>query len=683
MADGDRHRRSIPGAARLSPDEIVSRGFPSAFRGISEAEVRSFLRRVADDVAHSRERERELTDRVEELERQLSDPPAITERQLLDALGEETARVLRSAQEAAQDIRTKAEERATLIVREAQDDARRMREEAETLLADRLREANEASTALQRAAETRAAELRAETERTVEEQRERSARDAEAEIEAARASGREMVSEARAVRERVLADLARRRSLLQAQIEELRGGRDRLLEAYRLVKRTLAEATEALSHADRRPEAAGPVALPALEDELERSVASMEERPGVAPGAEPEVPPAGPAEAPREVEIVVEHGRPEEGGAGGTESGTGPVEVEGATPAEEGGAGGTESGTGPVEVEGATPAEEGGPTGLRAYVRSALGLGEGTAGEGVAAEELPPDQERPAEPDSGEPRKDVQEIFARLRASREEAVAGAREVLASEVEEGAEADTATPEHGDDEARGEDDAAALATRAEILRPVERALLRRAKRMLQDEQNALLDALRTLRGRPTADRILPPLDLQLAAWSEVLGPAVAEAYRGARPDAAEPPEDLARALTEGFVTPMRERVGSALDESGEPTGDRGEGEPADADSAERIGARYREWRSESLEPAVGDLLAVAFARGVFDAAPEGSVLRWVPSEVGRCPDCDDNALEPTMKGEAFPTGQTHPPAHPGCRCLLAAAAAVGAGVSATRP
>jgi hypothetical protein len=26
---------------------------------------------------------------------------------------------------------------------------------------------------------------------------------------------------------------------------------------------------------------------------------------------------------------------------------------------------------------------------------------------------------------------------------------------------------------------------------------------------------------------------------------------------------------------------------------------------------------------------------------------------------------------VKGETFPTGQAHPPAHPGCRCLLAPA------------
>ena len=46
----------------------------------------------------------------------------------------------------------------------------------------------------------------------------------------------------------------------------------------------------------------------------------------------------------------------------------------------------------------------------------------------------------------------------------------------------------------------------------------------------------------------------------------------------------------------------------------------------------------------------------------------MLRWVPAEVEQCPDADDNALEPTCKGRPFPTGQSCPPAHAGCRCLV---------------
>ncbi len=71
-------------------------------------------------------------------------------------------------------------------------------------------------------------------------------------VDAARAQGREMLDEAKAARERVLGDLVRRRALLNAQIEALLRGRDRLLDAYRNVKRTFLEATEALGDVEAR-----------------------------------------------------------------------------------------------------------------------------------------------------------------------------------------------------------------------------------------------------------------------------------------------------------------------------------------------------------------------------------------------------------------------------------------------
>jgi hypothetical protein len=61
--------------------------------------------------------------------------------------------------------------------------------------------------------------------------------------------------------------------------------------------------------------------------------------------------------------------------------------------------------------------------------------------------------------------------------------------------------------------------------------------------------------------------------------------------------------------------------------------------------------------------------AHAEGAFRAATDGA-LRWVVDpELGCSPDCSDNALAgATPKGEPFPTGQPHPPAHAGCRCLV---------------
>jgi hypothetical protein len=122
-----------------------------------------------------------------------------------------------------------------------------------------------------------------------------------------------------------------------------------------------------------------------------------------------------------------------------------------------------------------------------------------------------------------------------------------------------------------------------------------------------------------------------------------------------------------LANAVVAPLRTRLEASLEAIEART-------PADVELAvaQRLGARYREWRGQDLDDVLGDALAVAFSRGVYDAAPDGARLRWVAARVGKCPDCDDNALEPTVRGADFPTGQPHPPAHPGCRCLLVLAA-----------
>lgn len=211
------------------------------------------------------------------------------------------------------------------------------------------------------------------------------------------------------------------------------------------------------------------------------------------------------------------------------------------------------------------------------------------------------------------------------------------------------------------------------RDEMLAPLIVPLLRASKRLLQDEQNDLLDTVRRLRGRVEASRLLTDPEKQAASWSAILEPTVAEAYavgraltgRGRRPTSA--PRRLVGELASGLVAPLRERLITTID-----------GVAADGpyeSSAElhaallpAISARYREWRSDDLEGLLGDLLAAAYARGAFDATPSGATLRWVPAEVGQCPDADDNALEPTIKGQGFPTGQPYPPAHPGCRCLV---------------
>ena len=214
MNESDRRQHVISSAPHLTPDEVATRVFGRKGRGYSENEVRSFLKRVSEELASARDRERELTAAMDELEEQLRAPRPLSEQELLDALGEETARLLRSAREAGDDIRKKADERAARLVEEAGEDAER-----------KLRRRRHAAMpSASSDAETRATEMLTNAGGDAADTRARAIAEADALIEAARVQGREMLDEAKGARERVLGDLVRRRALLRAQIEELRSG---------------------------------------------------------------------------------------------------------------------------------------------------------------------------------------------------------------------------------------------------------------------------------------------------------------------------------------------------------------------------------------------------------------------------------------------------------------------------
>lgn len=621
----DVHRRAVGSAPRMTPDEIANRGFASAFRGISETEVRTFLKRVADEVALTAQREDALRAQIRDLEEQLRNPVPLTEQQLLDALGEETARVLRSAQEAAEDIRSRAEERAATLVREAQEEATRLREqataeatarteEAERISSEREAAADAYATRAREDAERDADETRAKAERDAEETRSAAAAAAEAEIEAAKEEGRGLVQEARAVRERILGELGRRRTLLQAQVDELRAGRDRLLDAYRVVKRTLGEATDALAQVEARAETEPAGAAPPLEVDTESF------------GDE--------ATAEREAPAAAEEGTTEAAAEQAVES--------------------TEQPTEQATEDGPAPGEE----------------DSGAAVDALFAR-LRAEKPEQAEPEPVEPAPAAEaEAEAQSEAEADAEAEAEGEVLPTDEEPEPEPDAEEPVEA---AELEGDDARRAERADVLDSLTTEVTRKAKRTLQDEQNELLDRMRQVKkGRPEAEAVLPSVEEGRAAWVEVLSGPLTTAYRGGweqlgdlatgdAPGAA--PDDVIAEHAAALIDPLRERLVAAIDD------------PADDDDevTQRVGARFREFKAQELENVVGDVLALAWARGTYDAAPAGTRLRWIPTVEGKCPDCDDNALEPTLRGEPFPTGQPHPPAHPGCRCLLAPAEA----------
>lgn len=254
-----------------------------------------------------------------------------------------------------------------------------------------------------------------------------------------------------------------------------------------------------------------------------------------------------------------------------------------------------------------------------------------------------------------------------------EAPAPAEESPAEAAEEAAVV-AAASERGGDMPVSDGDESLLQAREFAVVDLETSLTRRLKRALQDEQNDVLDRLRNLKDVPSAERLLPDTDTQIARYADAARPLLADAAGAGAvftdetlgvPGRDAPVEvdvaDLAAECGSGIVSPLRRRLEQAIEI--------GSGEDQ-AVLVESLGAAYREWKTQRIERLAGDVLSAAFSRGTWAAAPAGAHLRWVVEDAdGPCPDCDDDALAGDIpKGEAFPTGQHHPPAHSGCRCLL---------------
>jgi hypothetical protein len=224
----------------------------------------------------------------------------------------------------------------------------------------------------------------------------------------------------------------------------------------------------------------------------------------------------------------------------------------------------------------------------------------------------------------------------------------------------------------------EDIAAKLRRDELLTPVLTKLGRALKRALQDDQNELLNAIRHASGTPDLERMLPE-DVQLERYAMAASGALADGWLlgrtwlhqagepGALADsvrvskeATERGRILGIELADELAGLLRHRLSESL----RALGELGEG------AHDAAGAAYREWKGPRVEGIAGDFATRAFAGGAV-AASEGTTVRWVVDDGWPCPDCDDNALAgEQLAGDVWPTGQAHPPVHPGCRCLLVA-------------
>ena len=624
-----------------SPAAVSAASFNVSRRGFDQTEVRDFLRMVSAEMARLQERERFLESELKAMQtRGMSAPGMLDEEVVTALLGEEAARVLGTAREASSQIRLRAEEAATRLVKEASSDATRLREEAELEAVRR---------------------------------REDAAADAEAEIELAKQQGRDMVNEAREYREKVLTELARRRELAREQIEQLIHNRDRLLNAFERARLATDDVMTGLVSVDhdlpREYINLAPTTGPVPTIVLERVVEAF---------AEAEVKAEGP-----EVIELFDHTKLEEIEPEPTQ-----VVVEEIID---------------VVIDVVTVVEEETPTAevlVEVEVIEEVAVVEAIVEETPVAEVIETiavvedeksnvvnlfSKDRPRPETSGgvnpehpsvdktvAPKSDanaqaVENLFARLREATVDkaasnAVSGGKVVeprkSTKKVEVVEETATAVvpvqPMH---------DAGAFAKRDEVLAPIVVAMSRKLKRVLADEENEVLEYLRGKKNALTIDAMVGEQEVHAKRYGDAISEDIMAAAKGAAKSAKVtdviPTVDVLIGVQ--LVKPLRDRLAKAIEQNGT---DR-------VAMAKALRGVYRQWKSQHIDEQVDDIACLSYSRGFFAGVKPGTQVCWMVDPNGpECPDAEDNSLAGSIAlGKEFPTGNLHPLAHAGCRCLLA--------------
>jgi DivIVA domain-containing protein len=621
-----------------SPAAVGAAQFTVGRRGYEQEEVRDFLRMVSAELARLQERERFLESELRAMQtRGMSAPGVLDEETVTALLGEETARVLTVAREAAQQMRLRAAETAERLVREASTDASRMRQEAELEAARRQNDA---------------------------------AADVEAEIELAKQQGRDMVNEAREYREKVLSELARRRELARQQIEQLIHNRDRLVSAFDRARNAADDVVGDLAEFDD------------LSQEIARAAAS------VAPNDATETvifdhtkdPEAIPQ---RSMTIVVDEVEEETTVAEAIEAEVVVTVAEIAEVAEDVV---VEEEVAVVEVEPApvSPKRET-PAGMHdhpstdppaeehiATVVQLFGNSRKNKVEQPEAAVVVPETKKPQ-------KKSADDLFAKLRESTTSDVANSvkkpsltavtpttKNVAKESQPVKAKAKVVVPKV---------DKKMFEQRDDVLEPLKVQMVRKVKRVLADEENAMLTYLQGKKSVVALETLLPAADTHAQQHIEALTEDVmTAAMAGAKSLSPSLKADLRKRVTntavmqvlsknidETIVRPLRERIQRSVEQS---NGDREE-------MASLLRSVFREWKMQRVEQFVADIAVLAYSRGAYLTLDQGTKMCWMVDPNGpSCADAEDNSLAgATALGDNYPTGHQHPTAHAGCRCLLA--------------
>ena len=613
-----------------SPAAVGSAQFNVTRRGYDQGEVRDFLRMVSAELARLQEREKFLESEMRAMQtRGLSDPGVLDEATVTTLLGEETARVLSVAREAAQQMRDRAAETAERMVREAASEVARMREEAEIEASRRRSDASS---------------------------------DSESEIELAKQQGREMVNEARAYREKLLAELATRRELARQQIEELIRHRDRLKEAFERASLAASGAVGDLTDFDAAAEEfqqAVPVVIETSPisvikpQEVEPSNVLPFDREKFEDDVEQQVQPVSEESKPEiAVDEIVE--TPEVINVDSV------VEIKTVD-----------------SIETSQSPDEELDNGHRAKIvqmfgRTSRRLHPSTDKPEVEIQETSAPEKivESKEPEPTAKKTSVDDLFARLRESGAQSVASSvkNSTTPTKKEKPSETKVKAP------TPIEPDLKMFERRDTALVAVDEVVAKKLKRVLADEENAMLNYLQSKKAQVALEKVLPSVENQLQNYVEATSKELVEAaMSGAQSLSKSLKADLrkkvsntsvmqvmSKKLADDIVYPLRERIQKCVERS---AGDASE-------MSSLIRTVYREWKMQQIDKLVGDISRLAYSRGAYLVLETGTKVCWMVDPNGPpCSDAEDNSLAGQVAcGEKFPTGHEHPVIHSGCKCLV---------------
>ena len=616
-----------------SPAAVGSAQFNVERRGYDQGEVRDFLRMVSAELARLQERERFLESEMRAMQtRGLSDPGVLDEATVTTLLGEETARVLSVAREAAQQMRARGAESAERLVREATAESARLREEAEIEVSRRRSDA---------------------------------VTDSESEIELAKQQGREMVNEARAYREKMLSELARRRELAKQQIEQLVRDRDRLMSAFERARLAANDVMGDLSEFDDAADELTRALPEGVIDSTIKNVVQFDREKFEDDESVPVVAVITTLPVDESIAIPVEVLEREKAVEPNIETAVVEEKVQPVIRQE-------------VKPEIQPEADLEPDDGHRAKVvqlfgRTSRRLHPSTDAPVSDAPVLElPVAEKPAVVNPKN--SSVDDLFAKLRKAGADSVAGSVKQVEPIAKQPMKASPSVVEPRKAPVSAKPDAQIFSKRDDALTPMIEVLAKKLKRVLADEENAMLNYLQSKKAQVALEKVLPTFDSHVQSFVEATSKDLIEAaMAGAQSLSKSLKADLrkkisntavmqvmSKKLADEIVLPLRTRIQKCAEKS---AGDSNE-------MSSLIRTVYREWKMQQVDKLVGDVTRLAYSRGAYLVLDAGTKVCWMVDPNGPpCADAEDNSLAGAIaRGENFPTGHEHPVIHSGCRCLV---------------